>query len=73
MALDFIPIECPFCDGEARLYDGEAEAICRDCQAAIDVGPRCIVCGCCELAACLGGCVWARENLCSRCALQEAA
>ncbi len=28
----------------------------------------CIQCGCSESQACPGGCVWAKPNLCSRCA-----
>jgi hypothetical protein len=36
--------------------------------AAADWEPQCRVCGCTELDACPGGCSWAEENLCSRCA-----
>ena len=29
--------------------------------------PVCLSCGCSELEPCPGGCIWATENLCSRC------
>jgi primosomal protein N' len=73
MPLDYVPIECPHCGGEARLYDDEPAAVCQDCSAVIEVGPRCVVCGCSELNACPGGCVWATKTMCSRCAMQEVA
>ena len=34
--------------------------------------PRCRVCGCTSSQQCPGGCVWAAEDLCSRCARTEA-
>ncbi|HEY2512544.1 MAG TPA: hypothetical protein VGI39_16870 [Polyangiaceae bacterium] len=32
-------------------------------------GPVCVGCGCDDLNACPGGCIWATANLCSQCAL----
>jgi hypothetical protein len=29
--------------------------------------PACRVCGCTELEACEGGCIWVEADLCSRC------
>lgn len=29
--------------------------------------PACRVCGCTDALACVGGCIWAEPNLCSRC------
>lgn len=34
---------------------------------------QCEKCGCSEDRPCEGGCLWATETLCSRCALKEAA
>jgi len=34
-----------------------------------DPGPFCLGCGCSQLRACPGGCIWATATLCSRCAL----
>jgi hypothetical protein len=33
----------------------------------------CLVCGCSNAAPCPGGCVWAAEDLCSRCLREELA
>lgn len=33
---------------------------------------RCAVCGCSDSQACRGGCIWASDGLCSRCALEPA-
>ncbi len=51
--------------------DAEFEAMMeRARQARIAAGEEhaCAVCGCSETKACAGGCVWATERLCSRCA-----
>lgn len=37
-----------------------------DEEALVD-GPRCVGCGCSKYDPCEGGCVWASEDLCSRC------
>ena len=41
----------------------------RDIDMLVAIGElhRCAVCGCTELTACPGGCVWATPTLCSRC------
>jgi hypothetical protein len=31
-------------------------------------GPLCVQCGCSETEPCEGGCIWATDTLCSRCA-----
>lgn len=33
-----------------------------------DEGGQCVLCGCTDESPCTEGCVWAREDLCSRCA-----
>jgi hypothetical protein len=40
----------------------------RQARIAAGLEHACTVCGCSESRACPGGCVWATERLCSRCA-----
>jgi hypothetical protein len=46
----------------------------RDIATLVAAGEihQCVVCGCTELSPCAGGCIWATENLCSRCVLEAA-
>jgi hypothetical protein len=39
-----------------------------DAEDILDEHPSCRVCGCDDLHACPGGCIWAEPDLCSRCA-----
>jgi len=51
------------------LYDDlGVEETQRQARIAAGVEHTCVVCGCSESRACPGGCVWAKPNLCSRCA-----
>lgn len=40
----------------------------RQCRIASGEERACLRCGCSETRACSGNCIWATENLCSRCA-----
>lgn len=44
-----------------------------DAEDLVGDEPTCRVCGCSEFNACEGGCIWAEPDLCSRCALEDAA
>lgn len=69
-----------YCNGDIddSPVSPDAEDLCVHCTGdedeldlideLLDDGPRCRVCGCGELSACPGGCVWAEPDLCSRCA-----
>jgi hypothetical protein len=48
-----------------RYADGEREEILLDDFDADEAA--CRVCGCTELEACDGGCIWVEADLCSRC------
>jgi hypothetical protein len=58
-------------DSLAEPFDPTPEMILREQmrQARIAAGLEhaCACCGCSESRACPGGCVWATDNLCSRC------
>jgi len=43
------------------------QAARRQVEAVVTGERRCAICGCSDGHACAGGCVWATENLCSRC------
>lgn len=48
-------------DGMDEFDREEAEMV-----AAGEIG-QCRVCGCTDIRACEGGCIWAEVDLCSRC------
>lgn len=59
----------------SRFYDPdpddlalEDEVFDLDPEDLEGAGPRCVGCGCTEDNPCDGGCIWASETLCSRCA-----
>lgn len=64
---EFFEDEFEFETAAERIEDDRRE---REMQALLEAGVihQCRVCGCTELSACEGGCIWATEDLCSRCA-----
>jgi hypothetical protein len=50
-------------------YASMAEEAARQARIAAGVEHACVLCGCSESLPCPGGCIWARPNLCSRCAV----
>jgi hypothetical protein len=49
-------------DGGMHVFDPEAET-----EPSPLEEPACVRCGCTYTSPCPGGCVWATEDLCSRC------
>jgi hypothetical protein len=45
----------------------EQEELLRQARIEMGIENACAGCGCSESRCCEGGCVWATENLCSRC------
>jgi hypothetical protein len=53
----------------AMRKDGDGEYFCPACDGQAQLGQRrCWKCGCTDDRACLGGCYWVSDDLCSRCA-----
>jgi hypothetical protein len=52
-------------NGIAQAAEAESQ---RQARIAAGVEHACVVCGCSESRGSPGGCVWAKPNLCSRCA-----
>lgn len=52
-------VKCQKCRLAVAIVDGR----CANCGELI-----CYVCGCTASVSCIGGCAWARENVCTNCA-----
>ncbi|WP_447979068.1 hypothetical protein [Candidatus Nitrospira bockiana] len=68
-----IAMNCHACGDDLEGFPSYG-GLCLDCAMEADGWcanapgeATCRVCGCTELAACPGGCVWAEPDLCSRC------
>ncbi len=55
-------------DARAAMEDAARQEVARQLKIARGEEQACAQCGCSQSRACSGGCIWARENLCSRCA-----
>ena len=55
-----------FIDETLELSEALSEDYLPSGELLVD-GPVCQRCGCSDLQACPGGCVWATPDLCSRC------
>ncbi len=55
-------------DAAAHMQERAREEFARQLRIARGEEQACAQCGCSQSRACSGGCIWARENLCSRCA-----
>jgi hypothetical protein len=71
------PLETLVMNGEVLVLDAPAsvrpllEQLGAERGVSVVVLPTCRVCGCRDDRACAGGCVWAEQDLCSRCVLDD--
>lgn len=72
-------VDGPELDPELSYQDGsrdvaeqdfDEEALHRQVRIAEGLEHQCAICGCSESNPCFGGCIWATENVCSRCLLK---